>query len=575
MKPIRKTQITPLCHVLTVGLLAVLAVPARGQVIPADRRIEWSGNVGVPGGIPTYPVYTNLTSINNTGAASVSDAIQYALDNCPAYMAVVLPAGTFKLTSPVYLTHTNVLRGAGPKATFLSMEFATSSSAPGLGIGKPKGGDTVWSLTSSAVKGSTNLTVTSSSGLAAGRIIAIEQANDGTTLVSNGSTEGGALAQDLWYGTTRILTQLLEVKSVSGNAITVWPPLNWTWTNALGAQLHQKGNGAYAEGNGIEDLCVIQTNSSGEKNFEISFAKNSWLKGVESRNCYKFHCQLVAAFRCEVRDSYFFGAQGATSGGNYGISLALASSFNLVENNIVNDCISSLILAEMAQGNVFGYNYVPHVQYYPTNWLQADLTSHDGHPMMNLYEGNVGHMMVGDYIHGSSSHNTLFRNRLTGSQIGTDKQNRGVKLDMWNRYYNIVGNVLGSTNVATVYEAVGPGSSPMGSAVIYELGYGVYSSGSTAFADANVPATTLRAGNYVIYTGFSGVPTSESLGVNTLPASLYLSGRPAWWGAAPWPPIGPDVNPTVNRIPAQDRFLGTGNLPPNPPANLRIIGASN
>jgi hypothetical protein len=26
-----------------------------------------------------------------------------------------------------------------------------------------------------------------------------------------------------------------------------------------------------------------------------------------------------------------------------------------------------------------------------------------------------------------------------------------------------------------------------------------------------------------------------------LPASFYLPGKPSWWGAVPWPAIGPDV----------------------------------
>jgi hypothetical protein len=40
-----------------------------------------------------------------------------------------------------------------------------------------------------------------------------------------------------------------------------------------------------------------------------------------------------------------------------------------------------------------------------------------------------------------------------------------------------------------------------------------------------------------------------------LPPSLYLTAAPSWFatpfGAPPWPPVGPDVGGSVNKIPAQ------------------------
>jgi len=40
----------------------------------------------------------------------------------------------------------------------------------------------------------------------------------------------------------------------------------------------------------------------------------------------------------------------------------------------------------------------------------------------------------------------------------------------------------------------------------------------------------------------------------TLPSSLYLSAKPAFFGSRAWPPIGPDLTPMVNPIPAGERF---------------------
>jgi len=38
------------------------------------------------------------------------------------------------------------------------------------------------------------------------------------------------------------------------------------------------------------------------------------------------------------------------------------------------------------------------------------------------------------------------------------------------------------------------------------------------------------------------------------PPSLYLGSEPAYFGALPWPPTGPEVASYVNDIPANKRF---------------------
>ncbi len=70
--------------------------------------------------------------------------------------------------------------------------------------------------------------------------------------------------------------------------------------------------------------------------------------------------------------------------------------------------------------------------------------------------------------------------------------------------------------------------------------------------DLDVKATTLLKGNYNYKD--RGVPESESLGGATLPKSLYLKEKPAWFGDLPWPPFGPDTDFEKNKIPAQVRF---------------------
>jgi hypothetical protein len=120
--------------------------------------------------------------------------------------------------------------------------------------------------------------------------------------------------------------------------------------------------------------------------------------------------------------------------------------------------------------------------------------------------------------------------------------------------------------------------------------------------DPLVAATLLRWGNYDVATGTSRfvageIPVGNAVPSDqTMPASLYLSARPSWWGTMPWPAIGPDVAGGqdvaghVYKIPARLCYEttprnGDGTLnfnattcysgstlrPPAAPTNLRIV----
>ena len=64
----------------------------------------------------------------------------------------------------------------------------------------------------------------------------------------------------------------------------------------------------------------------------------------------------------------------------------------------------------------------------------------------------------------------------------------------------------------------------------------------------------------------------DSAIAHVLPNSLYYSAKPSFFGTCPWPPFGPEGNPTINTLPAKDRYDGTGiclKTAPVPPKNLR------
>jgi len=56
--------------------------------------------------------------------------------------------------------------------------------------------------------------------------------------------------------------------------------------------------------------------------------------------------------------------------------------------------------------------------------------------------------------------------------------------------------------------------------------------------DLNVKATLLRHGNWDSLN--NAVIWDANIPDHTIPNSLYLTGKPSWWGDLPWPPIGPD-----------------------------------
>jgi hypothetical protein len=170
---------------------------------------------------------------------------------------------------------------------------------------------------------------------------------------------------------------------------------------------------------------------------------------------------------------------------------------------------------------------------------------------MNLWEGNIAYKAEGDIIHGSSSHNTIFRSRSLGWQNDTiTTRNNAIEFAANNNYMNVVGSVLGTPGKSNRYEVL-PGQpyDDWGERAIWVLGVG------SGVDDPRPAATLLRHGNYDYVT--NSVVWDPAIPDHDLPDSLYRSELPDWWCLeTPWPPIGPDVAGLTNKIPAQRRFEG-------------------
>ncbi len=118
---------------------------------------------------------------------------------------------------------------------------------------------------------------------------------------------------------------------------------------------------------------------------------------------------------------------------------------------------------------------------------------------------------------------------------------------------NVVGNVLASPpeNITRPFDA-------------WRIGYDRL----LEEIDPRVAATLLRHGNYNEAT--RQVEWDGKIKERTLPASLYLKAKPAFFGDHPWPAIGPDVEPHAGFLPAKDRY----DREPRKPRSGRTLSVS-
>ena len=182
------------CLLALMSLLFFAATPSFGQswsgILAPDRARDWS-LAGIPGGIP------NRTTVcaNVTAGASTS-TIQTAINNCPAGQVVLFGAGTFNVTG-LYVNKGIVLRGQGPNSTTLALSsnniFLGAYGTSWLGSTPPS--HTVTSWTGGLTRGSTVLTVGSTTGLSVGQTIILDELNPSWVFTA-GNRRDRAAARD-------------------------------------------------------------------------------------------------------------------------------------------------------------------------------------------------------------------------------------------------------------------------------------------------------------------------------------------------------------------------------------------
>jgi hypothetical protein len=526
---------------LLVALTGFTSMAHATYSLPASRSVVWQGNAGVKGDIP------NLSTIYKTLSPSGGDdtsAIKTAISGCPAGQVIKLAAGTFKISSPIIVKSGVVLRGSGMGTTKIQ---GASGMGGGYLIGfnaSPAVG-TYYTLTAGIAKGSSTITTSQAHGWKVGDMILIDQLNNdsGDPPVTSAGTNGTCT----WCGRNgnRSLGQVSMVTAVpSSTTATLEIPLYWNYQASLTPQA-AKVSGVTSKA-GIENLTVDNSLSgsssqTGEGGTVVMYGtSNCWLLNVEAIGSYTNMLRMKRSYRDTVRGCKFHEGTPAlpATGSQYNTSRAYCiymspTSAALVEGTQIYHLDMATKLDGNVSGNVFAYNYISGMYYAPSaSWQVDSFRFHGGHPMMNLFEGNytVGRINA-DNVWGSSSHNTFFRNRNILESARTQAA-WDYSLYTKSHYYNIIGNVIGTTGFENAYQ-VNIGSSSK--AIL-----GIDTAVSTTLLHANWDSLN----NRVVYN--SSLDTA-------LPSSMYLTGKPAWWGSTQWPAIGPDVSPMSPSMP------GTGN----------------
>jgi hypothetical protein len=216
---------------------------------------------------------------------------------------------------------------------------------------------------------------------------------------------------------------------------------------------------------------------------------------------------------CLVSNNYLY-ADEVTSGADAVFSQTGGTSDLLYLNNIVTGGQTW----NGAGGNedvVIAYNYGRDSQ---TSYYQLATYDHEPGDVFELDEANQSGLFLGDNTWGTQDLSTLFRNYYSGTDppYVTAPNPRTISINNYVRFDNLIGNVLGGTEITT-YQA------SSGYDYVYEFGS----------ADALAKSSTMRWGNWdnitsaVRWCGNSSSPGWSTTCSSSAEVPISLSGNAA------------------------------------------------
>jgi hypothetical protein len=542
------------------------------SIISPDRTTQWNPGIlsddqlGLPLGVDGLPSRTQICTTLNPG-----DDIQTAINNCPEGQVVKLNPGQFTVTNTIQIDRGVVLRGSGSDGAPLGTTIVQTGGRTVIGIGEDR--DAIC-----YARGMAAGVPLVQDGVKESSMVSVGRYGISTMIPAKNFAKGDLALLDLIDDATiqegncsyfkridkRSASQRVEINSVdpaTGN-LTLSSPLHWNFKagGRYQAQIARVRTPT-TRWAGIESLKIVGGSNPSYAGamaggIDISNAAYCWVKDVQTGGTIGgMHIALTGTYRCVVRDNYVHHSTNYGFGVDcYGIVLRCGAAENLIENNISRYMNKPIQLNTTGGGNVIAYNYADNAwSDHDGSWQEVPFDTHCAFPHMELIEGNIAPHLSAEITHGNSGYLTFFRNYAssqfaspavwgrTAVQTGNVAavQFAGGDIGM-----NVVGNVLGSANTTTalasqVYDSADPGIPS-----IFLLGH----SGAGL---SDIAATSMfRTGNY----DYVNKKVMWANGVVSLPPSLYLSSKPAWWPSGnPWPWAGPDLTPMVGTLPAKAR----------------------
>jgi hypothetical protein len=409
---------------------------AQAVIIQSSNRVDWipGYTVGVQGGAIWR---TNLIDVtlapygaDKTGVTNAQPAIQSAVDAAVAGDVVYVPDGKYRINGQVALNKSGItLRGESTNAVLVGVG---SSSALIVGHGLlPGDANRSYTVTNGGSKGTTNLVLSNIQNGYGDTIKAGDMLVLGTGTRNQGSESFPIISTANYDG---IIKQVVVISSRVGNTVNISAPLVWDFTNSPGLQ--ELSTVDMPRTNvGVENISVTLTNNGevGTSSFVVEgyCLQNCWFTNVNIGFSRNYHLYLVADVNVTVTHCTF---HDSLSSGTSHAGLILANDTGLlIENNIwfttTYNLFPGIEVNDGVNGTVIFANYF--------SGCDLDIDVHNTHPMMNLYEANKSHSFIEfDGYFGSASHFTLLRNHIPNT----------LPIKKFNSRFQIVGNVLGSTN---------------------------------------------------------------------------------------------------------------------------------
>lgn len=491
-------SVSILVVVVCLGLRVSVVVAGEGAAIPADRLFPW--RPGVESGVKTEGTIVELSAAAlKEGDAAV--VIQKAIDGLTPPAVALLPEGEFRAGSTITMRSGVTLRGRGFDRTRLVFEFPEKTRRQPSVSFRGSAGKEVEVVDAELKVGASRLTVSDPSGFA-----------DGDMIHLTADTDPAAYTETKWKvgWAARSWGQILRVAAVDGASVTLDTPSRLSYVRSRSPRLQKIKP---IERSGLERLSLKRLDDGDSSMIAVDHALNCWISGIESSYCMRGHVWISFSRFITVEGSIFHHAHNYGGGGHgYGVVAGRHATDCLITNNIFHHLRHSMMTKEGASGNVFSYNYsfdsmpVPEAMYLVS---LCDVSIHGHYSHRNLFEGNVVEFVnCADYWGPAGPLTTFFRNRVANA----------VKVKDYSERVAVVCNTIGGTpSVAATCRGV------------------------------------LVDGNRV-----KGVMSWQSAPAGSvLPASLYLEGRPAFWGERPWPCVGADVDTDsahLADIPAQSRW---------------------